>query len=141
MCTSACFEQLTDHTYHQQMVGARHIIQRQFIPNVDALRPPQDLKRSTADDRLAAMLRGDYAALDRMERENRVANSRALNPYANGRLYAMEFMKHGTFEVLAEKVAISNIRVNNGDLWRLFHCRKLFLFPAQFWRSRSNIRF
>ncbi|KAL1863876.1 hypothetical protein Daus18300_008025 [Diaporthe australafricana] len=37
-------------------------------------------------------------------------------------IYLMEFMKHGTVDKILRSVSQSQVQLNSGDLWRIFHC-------------------
>lgn len=47
------------------------------------------------------------------------------NPLTRNDIYAMELMSHGSLEDLIKKAARARTHFRNGELWKLFQCRRL----------------
>ncbi|CAN8103641.1 unnamed protein product [Discula destructiva] len=98
----------------KEMAGARHIVQRRWIPGLS-----DNGVGSLSEDVTNNLIAGD----DDHTREL----ARLLNIDLNNRdqktfIYAMEYMKYGNMNGLLRKISLGNVRLKSKELWRIFYC-------------------
>lgn len=97
----------------QRFSGARHIVgKRDYVP--ERFKNPQnDADRASAIQ--AGVLSEDGKPLTRND------------------IYAMELMSHSSLEDLIKKAARARTQFRNGELWKIFQCRRLNRWYLCYW--------